>query len=221
MDCGPANIHIPSMAVFDDEPETAPRAAPSRQARTERRPPRPITEDYLQRAALHYLERYSSSVENLRRVLRRKVRRSCHHHGTPPEAHEAEIEAVIGRCLRVGHLEDARYAEMRAETLRRRGLSTRMILAKLAEKGVASDLASAALQAVDARAETQDGETGDADEDAARTFARRRRLGPYRRADREERRDRDLAALARGGFAFEIARRIIDSEPDAVNAEPR
>ncbi len=206
------------MPVFDPEPsdEPIPEARPQGAAsakRRERRPPRPITEDYLQRAALYYLERYASSAENLRRVLRRKVRRSCLHHGTPPEAHEAEIEAVIGRCLRVGHLEDARYAEMRAETLRRRGLSTRMILAKLAEKGVAADLARTALETVDERADTG----FDADETAARAFARRRRLGPYRRADREEKRDRDLAALARGGFAFETARRIIDSAPDDLN----
>ncbi len=206
------------MPAFDPEPsdeptlEARPRGA-AEIKRRERRPPRPITEDYLQRAALYYLERYASSAENLRRVLRRKVRRSCLHHGTPPEAHEAEIEAVVGRCLRVGHLDDARYAEMRAETLRRRGLSTRMILAKLAEKGVDADLARTALSSVDGRADAG----SDADEAAARAFARRRRLGPYRRADREEKRDRDLAALARGGFAFETARRIVDSAVDDVN----
>ena len=211
------------MSIFDPETTEEPRATAKPRKRPRERkppkPPKPITEDGLRRAALHYLERYASSAENLRRVLRRKVRRSCLHHGTPPEAHEPDIEAVVAACLRVGHVEDMRYAEMKAETLRRRGLSRRMILAKLAEKGVASETALAALDGVDAEASARAEEDGvtldDADEAAARAFARRRRLGPYRRGERDEtRRDRDMAALARGGFSFEIARAIIDSPPE-------
>ena len=54
---------------------------------------------------------------------------------------------------------------------------------------------------------------GKSDDDAARVFARRRRLGPYRTGGkRDERRDKDLAAMCRAGFSFEIARRIIDAE---------
>ena len=42
-----------------------------------RKPPRQVTPAYLQRAALAYLERYASSAENLRRVLKRKVDKRC------------------------------------------------------------------------------------------------------------------------------------------------
>ena len=47
-----------------------------------RRLPRKATPKRLQRVALHYLERYSSSSENLRRVLMRRVERSALVHGT-------------------------------------------------------------------------------------------------------------------------------------------
>ena len=48
---------------------------------------------------------------------------------------------------------------------------------------------------------------------AALAFARRRRLGPFRTtASRAEHREKDLAKLARQGFAYETARRIIDAD---------
>ena len=46
---------------------------------------------------------------------------------------------------------------------------------------------------------------------AAATYARKRRIGPYRRRDRGEQRQRDLARLARQGYSFEIARTVIDA----------
>jgi regulatory protein len=42
--------------------------------------------------------------------------------------------------------------------------------------------------------------------------ARRRRLGPYRPAERATFREKDLAALARAGFGFALARSVIDAE---------
>ena len=49
----------------------------------------------------------------------------------------------------------------------------------------------------------------------------RRRLGPFRAApERQERRERDLAALARAGFGYDVARRVIGAEtPGDVEAE--
>jgi regulatory protein len=47
---------------------------------------------------------------------------------------------------------------------------------------------------------------------AAIALARRRRLGPYRAAkDRQECRARDLAAMARAGFDYDVARKVIDA----------
>jgi regulatory protein len=166
-----------------------------------RRPPRPVTPAYLERAAMAYLERYASSSENLRRVLRRKVHRRCRERGEDPAAFEAAIDEVVAKTQRAGLIDDARYAEARIASLRRRGGSTRAIRAKLAAKGVGADTLAAALQP----------EEGD-EEAAARALARRRRLGPYRGRDRAAFRDKDLAALARAGFGFEIARRTIDGD---------
>ena len=47
---------------------------------------------------------------------------------------------------------------------------------------------------------------------AAHALARRRKLGPYRPGERSAYREKDLAALARAGFSFGIAREVIDGE---------
>lgn len=59
------------------------------------------------------------------------------------------------------------------------------------------------------------GEADAVEEQAAQAYAKRRRLGPYRRPDqRAAHRDRDLAALARAGFAYGLARRVVDRETE-------
>ncbi len=172
-----------------------------------RKVPRKVTPAYLQRAAMAYLERYSSSAENLRRVLRRKVDKRCRLRGEDPaEFHEA-IDEVVAKSLRIGLIDDTRFAEARVATLRRRGGSARAIQAKLSAKGLDRTTIQAALE----------GEEGD-EESAALAFARRRRLGPFRPGEREPYRDKDMAALARAGFRFDIARRIVDSELEEWDA---
>ncbi len=166
-----------------------------------RKPPRRVTPAYLQRAALAYLERYASSAENLRRVLRRKVDKRCRLRGEEPSEFYDMIDEVVAKSLSGGLIDDTRYAEARVASLRRRGGSARAIQAKLSAKGVDRATIAAALE----------GEDGD-EEQAARAFARRRRLGPFRPGERAPYRDKDLAALARAGFRFDVARAIVDGE---------
>lgn len=176
--------------------------------RTGRRAPRRITADYLRRAALYYLERYSAPAVQLRRVLARKVAASCRHHGQEPAAFDTMLDDVVARCVASGLVDDRRFAEARAATLRRRGRSARAVAASLAAKGVARDLAARA------------SDSNDEDElAAARKTARRKRLGPWSRGDRAGGRQKDLAALARAGFTMTIARAVIDGAGDEGELE--
>lgn len=166
------------------------------------KPPRKVTPAYLQRAALAYLERYASSAENLRRVLKRKVDKRCRLRGEDPGEFQEMIDEVVAKSLRTGLVDDTRYAEARVATLRRRGGSARAIQAKLSAKGVDRTTIAAALE----------GGEEDDEEKAAHALARRRKLGPYRPGERTHYRDKDLAALARAGFRFDVARQVIDGE---------
>ncbi|CAH1648187.1 Regulatory protein RecX [Hyphomicrobiales bacterium] len=178
---------------------------PKRQGARPARAPRRISANYLQRAALHYLERYSAPAAQLRRVLARKIAVSCRYHSDDPALHAETLDEVIARCVSSGLIDDRRFAEARAATLRRKGQSSRAVAAKLAAKGVARDLADsfAATHADDEIA-------------AARIAAKRRRLGPWRRQDdRAASRQKDLAALARLGFGYATARAVIDGDAES------
>jgi len=167
-----------------------------------RRPPGQVTTAYLQRAALAYLERFASSAETLRRVLTRKVRRRCRLRGEDAEAFLPMVEEVVRRSVASGLLDDRRYAQGRVAGLRRCGASARAIGAKLAAKGVSRETVAAAI-----------GEDERSEAEAAWALARRRRLGPYRPGERGAFREKDLAAMARAGFGFALARSVIDGEP--------
>lgn len=165
-------------------------------------------------AALSYLERFASSVENMRRVLRRRAQREARRENREPdwEAVEPRIEAAIARLVRAGLIDDSSYAELRAETLHRRGEPARRIRARLAAKGVARD-------AIDGAIETLDARDPDADFRAACRFIQRRRLGPCRPGGGTDRKQRDLAALARAGFDYATAKRALDlPDADAIRA---
>ncbi|MBI2376537.1 MAG: RecX family transcriptional regulator [Deltaproteobacteria bacterium] len=153
-------------------------------------------------AAARYLERFPASSSRLRSVLRRKAARA--------EGDRAEldglIEEVVVEMESRGLVDDARYARGLAASLHDRGLSSRRISMELAKRGVSSELAGTAV------AELL-GSSANADLAAAWTLAKRRRLGPFRgEATREAFRQRDLGVLARAGFSYALAKRVIDSD---------
>ena len=174
-------------------------------ARRPRKDPKPVTPELLEKAALYYIERYASTAENLRRVLMRRVERWAYKLGGDRASGTSWVEALVQRYVRSGLVDDKRYAEAAAESLRRRGASSRRIRQKLAQKGVDEDVAEAAL--------AESGGAGDAaDLSAAVRLARKRRLGPF--GDPKLRRDRrlkDMARLARAGFSYAIARKVVDA----------
>ena len=142
----------------------------------------------------------------------RRVERSARVHGTDREAGAAAVDDIVQRFARSGIVDDAGYAEMRARSLFRRGASLRAIRYQLALKGVDERFVDAALDALRA-------EAPDPDLAAAVAYARRRRIGPWRSGDRDGFRDRDLAALGRQGFSYDIARRILEADsPEACEA---
>ncbi len=171
-----------------------------------RRIAKPATAKRLENIALYYLQRYAASSESLRRVLKRRVSTSVYHHDTDPAEGAEFVESIIARFQQSGLLDDTIYAEGQVKSLFRRGLSLRAITNRLMGKGVDRDIIDTQLRALVE-------ENPAPDLKAAISFARRRRLGPFRPDDqRPDRRQRDLASLARGGFDFETAKKVIDAE---------
>jgi regulatory protein len=163
----------------------------------------------LEKWALGYLERFASSAENLRRVLRRRVRRRTSDTETVQRA-AALIDELVERYRKSGIIDDTAYAAARARGRLARGEPLRRIAAGLAAKGIAAEERAAALESL---RETDP----DPDLAAACAFARRRRLGPFRRGPGD--RARELAAFARAGFARREAEAVLGcADLDAVAA---
>jgi regulatory protein len=176
---------------------------------------KPITAKYLQNAATFYLERYPSTAEGLRRVLNRRVRRAEMAEAPVIDNVKQAIDAVVAKFVDAGVIDDKAFAQTKARALHRRGNSNRVTRQKLRFAGVDGDTLDKAMEGLD---EELDTDPKQREWQAAVALARRRRLGPFRQKDRKEHRDRDLAAMARGGFEYQLARKVIDAAgPDALD----
>lgn len=175
------------------------------------RPTPPVTAAWLERVALHYLDRYSATQEMLRRVLARRVAKRSRERDEEASQHSGLIDETVARAVRAGLVDDERFTTARLATLRRRGASTRGAGAALAAKGVDRAVVEAAFAAEQEEAEDSD----IIEATAAQAYARRRRLGPHRRPEaRAAYRERDLAAMARAGFSYPVAKAVIDATDD-------
>lgn len=190
----------------DERDEVAAESDPAspRSGRTERKRPRKVTARSLENVALFYLKRYTSTVRQLEKVLQRRVRQSFKEHGGDPAEAAEWIRALLDKLVRGGLLSDEAFAENRTYSLRAGGRSTRVIAQKLRLKGVSEALVQKSVAQATAQVP---------EEDAARHWAKKKRLGPYRRdlSTRDDNRQRDLAALARAGFSYGVCKSVIDA----------
>jgi regulatory protein len=162
----------------------------------------PLTRQKLEQLALAYLNRFDVSENKLKKHLAMKARKA----GADAEA-DGWIAELVARYRSSGLLDDGRFARRLTEQLTARGKSSRAIAQKLAARGVPGELADEVLTA---RRQDDPG----AELAAAQAYVRRRRLGPYRSAEKRDLyRHKDLAALARQGFSFDIARQALGPGP--------
>jgi len=126
--------------------------------------------------------------------------------GTSREDLEAAVQQLVARYERSGILNDSRFAEASIRGLRQRGLAERAILHRLSAKGLEATTVREALQRVDA-------DRVEPELEAALRFVKRKRLGPHRtKAATANDRRKDLQALARAGFSYEVAQRALAAE---------
>lgn len=164
--------------------------------------PRPVTATYLRNAALHYVSQRAASVAMVRQILERRAKKRLAVQVLDPPTRDL-IASAIAELLALGLVDDARFAGGRVATLASKGLARSRIAQGVRAKGVARDTIEAAI--------------GDSiDElEQARRFVVRKRLGTLRRGGMTpESRRRDLASLARAGFAYAVASRALDAADD-------
>lgn len=180
--------------------------------------PRKISERYLHNAGLAYLQRFSSSSANFKRVMMRKIDKSCRHHTEQDrDACEEMLDKTILKFQDLELLNDALYLRAMVTSLSRRGLSSRQIQQKLMQKGLPSD---DIMQALKLYEEEEYETSGQADLYAAIIYCRKKKFGPF---DVMERKDpeKSLASMARAGYSYQIAQKVLKMPMDEIEDEFR
>lgn len=162
-----------------------------------------LSEKRILNITLFYLSRYESSAAKVRAMLhRRLLRLKAQGIEVPPEAEEW-IEHAIQTAQNHAYLDDGRYAENQVRRLAAEGRSEHYIVSKLKNDGIDSDTVRRLLE-----------ETATTEAERAERFIRRKRLGHYRpESERADHYSKDLAALARAGFSYEVATQTLQNIP--------
>ena len=160
----------------------------------------------LEKAAYYYLKRYSSSSENLKRILLKRVFRAQKFQQVDWDETNKWIEEIIEKLKTIGIIDDKEFADRKAVIFNNQGNSKLMIRKKLENKGVEKKL-------IDESIKNLEKQILDPDFTAAIRFLERRKMGPYRHPNnRIENRDKDLRSMARAGFAYSVAKQLLEVE---------
>lgn len=183
--------------------------------------PKKISERYLYNSGTYYLQRFTASSAHFRKVMIQKIDKSCYYHKEQDREDCIEIlDKIIGEFLSLGFLNDEAYARGSVTSLRRRGLSEKVIMMRLQQKGIPAPLIKKYLDQVDE-------EYGpDSEFQAALRLAQKKRIGPFSPQDTgtiereyiEKRRNKAIGAMARAGFSYDIVSKVMElSHGDAID----
>jgi regulatory protein len=175
-------------------------------------PPPTPTEASLHDAALAHIARWATPAARLQLVLERRIERWAFAVEAEPEtraAARAAARAVVARLVASGAVDDAAFAVARAGRLSRAGRSSRAVAAHLAARGVDAAATQAALPD-DPQRELA----------AALAYARRRRIGPFARAEAHDETTarRELGMFARAGYSRDIAGQVLRMDAETAEA---
>lgn len=162
--------------------------------------PAKLTQEALREAALRYLDKQDASVEQVRRVLKRRLLR--HGDASLRVQVEADIEQVLARFQEARLLDDERFSRGLAESQRRRGGSLPKIRQKLRARGLSDEFIESSLKTL-----SEDPELDD--QTSASEYARKKRLSQRFDLNDPQQRQKALSSLARQGFSFDVAKRAL------------
>ena len=157
--------------------------------------------------AYSYLERYSPSKQQLKVHLLKKYLTKIKGAKSKKEVSVIIDEIILG-LEKNKILDDELYSDSKARMFLRRGYSLNKINQSLRNKGIENKYIK---QSIDKIKEDEI----EPDFVSALKLCKRRRIGPLRPdANRELFYKKDMGILARGGFNFELSKRVLDLETE-------
>ncbi len=150
-----------------------------------------ITFQRLKNRALFYLERYEANSQKLKTILFNRLKKDEQKGDIVPEEAPLWVDQVVQEMQRLNYVNDDRYIENQIRRLTEAGKSKRFILGKLLQSGLTSAQITPYLEETD-------------DLISARLFVKKKHLGKDY--------PKDLARLARAGFSFDVAQKVLEEK---------
>ena len=153
--------------------------------------------------AYSYLEKYNPSKQQLKVYLLKKYLTKIKGSKSKKEV-TSIIDEIISNLEKNKILNDEMYSDAKARMFLRRGYSLNKINQSLRNKGIEDKYVK---QSIEKIKENQI----EPDFVSALKLCKRRRIGPVRpESNRELFFKKDMGILARGGFSFDLSKRILD-----------
>ena len=157
--------------------------------------------------AYSYLEKYSPSKQQLKVYLLKKYLTKIKGSKSKKEV-TSIIDEIISNLEKNKILNDEMYCDSKARMFLRRGYSLNKINQSLRNKGIEDKFIK---QSIDKIKEDEI----EPDFVSALKLCKRRRIGPLRpEENRELFYKKDMGILARGGFSFDLSKRILDLDSE-------
>jgi len=168
------------------------------------------TIDDLRNFAYTYLEKYSSSKQQLKTYLFKKFIKKNKNLFNKKELFNL-IDAVVSSLVDQKLLSDKYYSDAKSKAFFRRGYSLNKIRYNLIKKGIDEKYIKASISQI------KENES-DPDFFSAIKICKRRRIGPCREeANRSLFYKKDISILARSGFSYEISKKVLEIPKDEFN----
>ena len=162
---------------------------------------------HLKDLAYSYLEKYNPSKQQLKVYLLKKYLLKIKGTKTKKEI-TLVIDEIISNLEKNKLLNDEMYSDSKARMFLRRGYSLNKINQSLRNKGIEDKYIK---QSIEKIKENQI----EPDFVSALKLCKRRRIGPLRpESNRELFYKKDMGILARGGFSFDMSKRVLNLETE-------
>ena len=160
--------------------------------------------------AYSYLEKYNPSKQQLKVYLLKKYLLKIKGSRSKKEV-SAIIDKIILNLEKNKILNDEMYSDSKARMFLKRGYSLNKINQSLRSKGIEDKYVK---QSIDKIKENEI----EPDFVSALKLCKRRRIGPLRpESNRELFYKKDMGILARGGFSFDLSKRVLDLDTHEFN----
>ena len=159
-----------------------------------------INKEILKKYALNYIEKYNSSKKNLKYVLLRKVKKNIISNNENIKKYELDIIEIIKELEDQKIINDDVYANSKIYSYLNLGKSKQAIKYNLLKKGVEKEKIEKAIDKFE-------NEIPNLEHNSAIIYARKKKLGQY--GNGKNNKEKDLAKMARAGFNYGIALKVL------------